>query len=58
LIADAQRLLDSNNLKSSSALKWKDITPKILEQAKLEAVSNRRLRDVMTRMDFGDKGNN
>lgn len=56
MIADVQRLLDSSNLRSLSALKWKEITPKIFTQAKLEAVSNRRLRDVIAAMDIGDQG--
>ena len=51
-----QRLLGCSGLRVKTAQKWEEITPKIISQAELEAVSNRGLKDTLDKLNFGDKG--
>ncbi len=56
LIVEMQRLVDDDHLRTSSARTWKDLTVKVLCQAKLEYVHNSRLRISMYQYGINKEG--
>ena len=42
-----ERLVEDDKLKLTSAETWKNLTPKILSQAKIESIHNSRLRSAL-----------
>ena len=58
LMAELQRLVADSHLKVTSRRSWKEITPKVLHQTKIEAAHNSRLRAAIaeTSLDDDDDG--
>ena len=56
LMAEMQRLVNDAELRVSSIQSWKTITPKVLSQARIEAVHNSRLRISIAQTSLDDEG--
>ena len=54
LVADMEWLLEGEDLRATAASTWKTLTPKVLLQAKLEAVHNSRLHSITSRYEISE----
>ena len=55
-MSEMQRLVQDDQLRVSSIRTWRDITPRVIRQAQVEAVHNSRLREATSEIGLDDEG--